>query len=304
MYKCLSAILSLLMILSCPFAVQAATVEEIEQKYKAERAELLEQFDNGQLESNKYHDLLYDSIIMENYEKNQLPEAGYQILSEQMQDTQEVRNGVIKYMDWVGGSLAHMEDMKQYYADSRKTTVDQIEKFPEFTFSVPLPMSDINNMLVYGSGVLNPEYLREFVTAWIVVGYADAEPFCVFQIQNGSFKNSYLITGAYPSPIQASAYHELLLQQQDRYYTMPISYATIQYLELNDGKLSSMHKYDPMKKEETTIVSGEDQMPIYFKAITLASQKNMLSAVKYIDGSIVGGYDTVTVNDVYVGNKA
>ena len=258
-------VVSLLFCFSQSAYAKQSVLERIEEEFMLENTELRSQ--EGLTETEFRVELT--KLLAEYDQKiSQSPAAALEYLSKGQANTSENQKNAKQYMEYQAGKL----DLDQYYADSQGISVDKLSIKPNYTFSDPIPLVEETYLLAAGKGQIKPEYLIEYVAAWIFVGYANEVPYGVFQVVCS--KGAYVLNTVFPSPKQAAAY-ELLLDIPGCYTTSVVSDSEIWYYQMLTEKIEKVaYRKVENPKEEITVVADSD-IPVYFKAKKLASDANI-----------------------------
>ena len=248
----------------------ASKAEQFEQKYAQQREQLSKQ----QFDSNQEYEAEYNRIAL-NYRKElfSTPEIVWEKLSEQQPDTPKNRTKAKEYLYARMQQTDYQDSLLQYYADSQHCTVDQLRRIPEFSCSEPIPLSDREDMLIYGKGLIDAAYFIQYVKCWMIVGYADGNPFAVFQL-SADDEDAYSIDSVYPSPKQAAAY-ESLLTESGCYAISSIIEDDVTWYLIKDGDIAAIRCINAETGQQTVFLEDVRQIAVYHRALYLAMSRNL-----------------------------
>lgn len=282
---------------SLPVYAEASALKQLEEKYDKFKDELLERRNTDMaMTSQEYDSQWLKLMYMEIQERYTTPKIAYEILQQQQRDAEQTRLDVKDFIIAWEKEESHKESFLQYYADSQKVSASEVETIPEFTFSDPIPLTDRDNLLTHGGGVIESNDLKSFVSSWVVVGYADKKPFCVFRIKADT-NGEYNILTTYPSAKQAEIY-AMLLTLEGCYTVSGISEDSVIYYMVSGDEIAGVYKIEIDTASVEVMAEGKEDVQIYNYALMLTRNENVQRNIDAADNGSLNLSGTSTLDYV------
>ena len=260
-------------------SVQASELKVIQDEYQNEK----EQWRNKLLSGNISQDEFLAADMMAMYQRQyrvlSSPTAAQEYLEQEaIPKTESNKKQMLEYI--------YKEDVMGYYWESCGRTDSSKLGLPQLSFSEPIPMIYKEMLLAVGEGYLTEENLKQYVSAWVFVGYADGDPFGVFQVSR--LEGNLLVSGIVPD-IQTAVAYDSLLEIEGCYTTSAMIAPEISYLVVKDGVVQSVHQRDVKTLETEDITTNAKDTEFYHYARNIASIRSLEVSIKNEEAVLLGG---------------
>ncbi len=283
MKKLFSVILTVFMITAlCIPVFASSTLDKIEKEHQDRKQEALAAYESGEISYKEFDLLDSESRSIKFLETISSPSAAWEVMGVCDVDTPQNRN-LIKEV-WLQEHGTIESFLLSLYEEATGLKDTDYDRIPEFSYSDLLPMTESFYLTIAMEGKITAKAIEENVNAWIIVVFADQEPFCVQTIGRDE-DGKYTLIGTMVSKQQAKAYLELMAIP-GCYVVSSLGESDIDYLLIEENKIKSENviHVETLQSQSTTL--GEREVQTYLWAQVLNTREQTAYEVQHPAGVI------------------